>query len=219
LGGVIKLAYDMQTMLAQGNGSYAAGTATNEGGAYSNNPLYFDGARLILGSVAGSAYAGNNAVQMEQGSLNLTQTLRIALSKAAQNGGMPDVIVLSINAKQQLDEENENNRRYNDNLIEVIPGVQVNQLAWANGVAKIIPVPGFSFGSYTSPLSGNTVEDAYFLQSDEIEMPWLYAEGITVLELPAAVDYTLSQRYIAFSMTGLAIKAPIFMGKVRRLAI
>jgi|GEM_PF-1465844 len=214
--GMVKLAYDLQTMLAQGNGTYASGTGANEGGAYNNT--YFDGLRLILGSVAGSNYASNNAIQMEQGSLNLTQTIKAAVAKAAQAGGLPDVVVMSINAKEQLDQENETNKRYNDNLVEVIPGVQVNQIAWANGILKVLPVPGFSFGTYTSPVSGQTVEDVYFLQTDSISMPWLYAEGFTVLELPAAVDYTLSQRYIIFSMSGLAVKTPLFMGKARRPA-
>lgn len=216
-GGVTKIAYDIQTLVCQGNGSYASGTSSNEGGAYTTSPAPYDGLRLILGSVTGSNYASNNATQMEQGTINLTQTIRKALGQAAQLGGMPDLVVGTINAKTALDEENETNKRYND-VVEVVPGVQVNQLAWANGIANILAVPGFSFGTYTSPLSSQTVEDVYFLQTDQIEMPWLYNEGINVLELPAAVDYTLSQRYIVFHMVGLAVKAPLFMGKIRRIA-
>jgi hypothetical protein len=215
-GGVTKIAYDAQTLICQGNGSYSSGTASNEGGTYLNSPTSYDGLRLVLGSVTGSSYASNAAIQLEQGSLNMTQTLRQALGKAAMQGGIPDWIVMTINAKTQLDEENEQNKRYND-TVEVVPGVQVNQFAWANGIAKVLAVPGFSFGSYTSPLSGAPVEDVYFLQSDEIEIPWLYNEGITVLELPAALDYTLSQRYVIFQMLSLAVKAPLWMGKVRRL--
>jgi hypothetical protein len=216
-GGVIKIAYDVQTLILSGNGSYASGLAANEGGVYLNNPTSFDGCRLVLGSVSGSSYSGNNAVQLEQGSLNLTQALRRGLTQSAQNGGLPDWIVGTIMAKNQLDEENEQNKRYND-TVEVIPGVVVNQIAWANGNANILAVPGYSFGAYTSPISAANVEDVYFLQSDEIELPWLYNEGISVIELPAALDYTLSQRYIIFAMYGLAIKAPVFMGKVRRIA-
>lgn len=215
-GGMTKLAYDVQTMLFQGNGTYASGTAANEGGAY--NTAYFDGLRLVLGSVAGSNYASNNAVQGEQGTLNLTQQIKSSVAKAAQAGGIPDIVIMSINAKEQLDQENEGNRRYNDNMVEIIPGVQVNQIPWANGILKVLPVPGFSQGAYVSPLSGQLVEDVLFIQTDEVEMPWLWNEGITVIELPAALDYTLSQRYIAFCMYGLAVKAPPFMGKVRRLA-
>ncbi len=216
MGGITKIAYDVQTLICQGNGSYSSGTSSNEGGTYLTSPTSYDGLRLVLGSVTGSSYASNAAIQLEQGSLNMTQTLRQALGKAAMQGGIPDWIVMTINAKTQLDEENEQNKRYND-VVEVVPGVQVNQFAWANGIAKVLAVPGFSFGSYTSPLSGAPVEDVYLLQSDEIEIPWLYNEGITVLELPAALDYTLSQRYVIFSMLSLAIKAPLWMGKVRRL--
>ncbi len=205
-------------MICQGNGSYASGTAANEGGLEVTSPTYFDGLRLVLGSVAGSNYAANNAVQKEQGVLNLTQTIKSGLTQVGQQGGMPDVVVCTMNAKEILDQENENNKRWADNTVEAVPGIQVNQLIWANGTAKVIAVPGFSFGTYVSPLSGQTVEDVYFFNTDEVELPWLYAPGITTLELPAAVDYTLSQRYICFSIGSLAIKGQPFAGKVRRLA-
>lgn len=217
-GGVIKIAYDYETLMLQGNGSYAAGTAANEGGPYNSAPAYFDGMRLILGSVAGSGYSGNNAIQMEQGSLDLTRTIKANAAKVAQQGGKIDLAIMSINGKEQLDQENEGNKRYNDNTLEILPGVQVNQIPWANGIIKVIAVPGFGFGTYTSPLSGQPVEDVYLLQSDTVERPWLYSEGLTVIELPAAVDYTLSQRYILFQLGSMAIKGQPFAGKVRRLA-
>jgi hypothetical protein len=217
-GGVIKIAYDYETLMLQGNGSYASGTGANEGGPYNSAPAYFDGMRVILGSVSGSNYASNNAIQMEQGNLNLTQTIKAALGKIAQQGGKPDIVICTINGKEQLDLENEGNKRYNDATVEILPGVQVNQIPWANGMVKVIAVPGFGFGSYTSPVSGQPVEDTYILQSDTVERPWLYSEGLTVIELPAAVDYTLSQRYILFQIGSLAIKGQPFSGKVRRLA-
>ena len=220
LGGVIKIAYDYETLMLQGNGSFATGTGTNEGGPYVNTPPYFDGMRVILGSVAGSNYASNLAIQMEQGNLDLTRTIKAAAGKIAQQGGdMVDLVILSINGKEQLDQENEVNKRYNDATVEILPGVQVNQIPWANGVLKVIAVPGFGFGQYTSPLSGQQVEDVYLLSSSTVERPWLYSEGLTVIELPAAVDFTLSQRYILFQIGSLAIKGQPFCGKARRLAI
>ena len=217
-GGVIKIAYDYETLMLQGNGSFASGTGANEGGPYVNAPAYMDGLRLILGSVAGSNYAGNNAIQMEQGNLDFTRTIKAASSKIAQQGGEElDILVTTINGKEQLDQENEANKRYNDATVEILPGVQVNQIPWANGSLKVIAVPGFGFGSYTSPVSGQPVEDAYLLSSSTIERPWLYSEGLTVIELPAAVDYTLSQRYILFQIGSLAVKGQPFCGKVRRL--
>lgn len=217
-GGVIKIAYDYETLMLQGNGSYAAGTAANEGGPYNNAPAYFDGMRVILGGVTGSNYAGNFALQMEQGNLDLTRTIKALAAKSAQQGGKMDIAIMSINGKEQLDQENEGNKRYNDSTVEILPGVQVNTIPWANGMLKVVPVPGFGFGTYTSPLSGQSVEDVYLIQSDTVERPWLYSEGLTVIELPAAVDYTLSQRYILFQIGSLAIKGQPFGGKVRRLA-
>ncbi len=216
--GMTKLAYDVQTLLCQGNGTYAAGTAANEGGLYSSSPQYFDGLRLILGAVSGSVYAGNSATQLTQGPLSLTQAAKKVAAIAAQQGGIPDLFVTTINGKDQLDEENSANKRYTESTVEIVPGVQVNQIPWANGMLKVIAVPGFSFGTYTDAVSGATVEDAYVLQSDMLEIPWLFAEGITILELPTALDYTLSSRYIPFAMYGLAVKAPLWMGKVRRIA-
>lgn len=218
MGGVIKIAYDYETLILQGNGSYASGTAANEGGPYNASPAYFDGLRLVLGSVTGSNYSGNFAVQMEQGGLNLTQTIKAEASKIAQQGGMPDLAIMTINGKEQLDIENEGNKRYNDNTLEILPGVVVNQIPWANGMLKVVAVPGFAFGTYTSPLSSQPVEDVFLLQSDTVELPWLFADGLTVIELPAAVDYTLSQRYILFQIASLAVKGQPFAGKVRRLA-
>ena len=141
LGGVTKLAYDYQTMICQGNGSYSGGTAANEGGLEVTSPVYFDGLRLVLGSVAGSNYSANNAVQKEQGVLNLTQTIKSGLTQVGQQGGMPDVVICTMNAKEILDQENENNKRWADNTVEAVPGIQVNQLIWANGTAKVIAVP------------------------------------------------------------------------------
>lgn len=217
-GGVLKIAYDYETLMLQGNGSYASGTGANEGGPYNSAPAYFDGMRLVLGSVAGSNYSGNNAVQMEQGNLDLTRTIKAAAAKVAQQGGRPDLAIMTVNAKEALDQENEGNKRYNDATVEILPGVQVNQIPWADGTLKVMTVPGFGFGTYTSPLSGQPVEDVYLLQSDTVERPWLYSEGLTVIELPAAVDYTLSQRYILFQLGSLAIKGQPFSAKVRRIA-
>lgn len=211
-GGATKIAYDLQTMIIQGNATFAGGTASSEAGAY--NGAYFDGMRQIMGSVAGTNYANNGASQIDQASLNITESLQTGLAKSAQLGGMPKVAVMSMIAKQKLDIENQNNKRYND-VEDVIPGLRANKIAWANGDITILAVPGFSFGSYNRSSDNVLVEDIYFFDPDQAVIPWLFSENLTTIELPDAVDFTLSSRYILMQMAGFALREPLFSGKVR----
>jgi len=212
---MVVLARDVQyTMLSQ-TSSYTSGTSSNEGGNYNANG--FDGLRVILGSVSGSNYSSNNAIQAEIGTLNILESLQFVASKAANNGGHPDLVIMSMNSKQALDTEQQGNRRYNDDKREIIPGLRVNQISAADGDLDVLPVPGTTLGSYTSPLTSNTVEDMYVLDSSMLWLRWLYSDSFTVLEIPSGVDSQLSSRYIVFCMFGLEVGAPLFAGKVRRL--
>ena len=212
--GMVVLARDIQyTMFAQ-TSTFATGTTANEGGNYNTNG--FDGLRVILGSVSGSNYSANSAIQTEVGTLNITETTKFVASKGANAGGNPDLVLLSMVAKDAMDTENMNNRRYNEGT-EINAGLKVNQLQAANGMLDILPVPGTTIGSYASPITGSTVEDIYVLDSNTIGLVWLYADNFTVLEIPSGVDSQLSSRYIVFCMYGLEVAAPLFCGKARRL--
>jgi len=216
--GMVKLAADVQQMIMRGNGTNAGGTDQNEGGAYSNNPLYFDGWRGQIGGYG--SFAGNGAVQVDIASLNILESIQNAAAQAANNGGMPTAVFLSMNAKQALDTEMQNMRHYTDpaNMIEIIPGVRCNKVAWANGELVIIPVPGVTIGSYNRTSDGALVEDIYVIDESVNYLRWLYSEGFTVLEIPAGFDNTLSQKFIIFGMYGLELAAPLFCAKARRLA-
>jgi hypothetical protein len=212
--GMIKLATDVQGTILQGNASNATGTSASEAGLYNGNA--FDGLRGILGSQG--TFAANNAIQVDIGSLNVTETLQSVATKAANNGGMPDMVMMTMNAKQALDQENQGNRRYNDSQLEIIPGVHVNRVAWANGELDILPVPGNTFGQYNRASDNALVEDMYVLDTKTITLRWLYSESFTVLQIPSGVDGVLSERFIIFGMFGMEVAAPIFCGKARRLA-
>lgn len=214
--GMTRLATDIQyTMFAQ-TSSYVSGTSSNEGGNYNANA--FDGLRVILGSVSGSNYSSNSAIQTDIGTLNITETCKYVAAKGANAGGNPDLILLSMTAKDALDTENMNNKRYNDEKNKITAGLQVNQLLAANGLLDLVPVPGTTMGTYTSPTTSQTVEDIYVLDSSTIWLRWLYADNFTVLEIPSGVDSQLSSRYIVFAMYGLEVAAPLFCGKSRRAA-
>ena len=191
---MVKIAADVQQMLMRGNGTNASGTDQTEGGAYSTSPLYFDGWRGQLGSVG--SFAGNNAIQVDIATLNMLESIQNVAAQAANLGGMPSAVFLSMNAKQALDSEQQNNQRYQSDSIEIIPGVRVNKVAWANGELAIIPVPGVTIGAYNRTADGALVEDLYVIDEAVNYLRWLYAEGFTVLEIPAGFDNTLSQKYI-----------------------
>lgn len=214
--GMTVLARDVQYFMFAGNSTYASGTSSNEAGNYLVNG--FDGLRMITGSVSGTNYSGNNALQADQGTLNQHQSIKFVASKIADNGGFPDLVLETMSGKEALDTELGDKRWYTDNTTEVIAGVTVNRIQAASGLLDVLPVPGTTIGTYTSPTTSQTVEDIYVLDSSKIWLRWLYADNFTVLEIPSGVDSVLSSRYIVFGLYGLEVAAPLFTGKVRRVA-
>jgi hypothetical protein len=213
--GMTKLAMDAQWAIMQGNASTSGGAgASTELGAYNANA--FDGFRSQLGNVG--SYTGNNAVVTDIGNLNMLESLQSASAKMADKGGNPTLVFMGMNAKQALDSEQQNNKRYQEDRVDIIPGVRANQVAWANGNLTLVPVPGTSIGTYTRSSDSATVEDMYILDEQMITLRWLYSESFTVLQIPTGVDGQLSNRHIIFGMFGLEVAAPLFCGKTRRLA-
>lgn len=209
-----RLATDLQYYIFQGNATNSGGLSTNEQGLYNANGI--DGFRGVFGSTG--SFSGNNAIQADIASLNILESIQSVAARAANNGGMPSAIFLSMNSKQALDTEQQSNRRYNDDTIEIIPGVRVTQVAFANGNMAVVPVPGNMMGTYNRTSDSALVEDLYVVDESNIKLRWLYSEGFTVLQIPSGVDSQLSDRYIIFALYGLELAAPIFNGKVRRLA-
>lgn len=212
--GAIRLATDIQYTLFQGNATNSSGTGTQEAGLYNANA--FDGLRGVLGSVG--SFSSNNAIQQDISSLNITESIRTAATKAANNGGFPSAVVMSLNAKEALDIENSNNRRYNDDMVEIIPGVKCSKLVYSYGELVIIPVPGNTLGTYNRTSDSALVEDIYILDENTVKGRWLYSDSLTTLQIPSGVDGVLSERWILFSMTGLEQAAPLFNAKVRKLS-
>lgn len=212
---MVKLASDAQWAMMQGNATNSSGSpsASNELGAY--NALAFDGFRGVTGSVG--AFSGNNAVQVDQGSLNMLESMQSCAAAQAQNGGRPSLAFMTINSKQLLDTEQQNNRVYMEQTTEIIPGLTANQIVFANGKIVICPVPGSSIGQYNRTSDSKLVEDIYILDERGIWIRWLYSETWTVLQIPSGVDGVLSDRVIIFGLFGLQQAMPIYSGKVRRV--
>ena len=210
---MVKLASDMQWAMMQGNATNTpSADATTEKGIY--NALAFDGFRGVTGSVG--AFSANNAVQVDQGSLNILESIQNCAATQAQNGGRPSLAFLSINSKQLLDTEQQNNRVYMEQTTDIIPGLSANQIVFANGKIVLCPVPGSSIGTYLRTSDSKSVEDIYVLDERGIWIRWLYSESWTVLQIPSGVDGKLSDRIIIFGMMGLQQAMPIYSGKVRR---
>lgn len=209
------LARDVQYFLFQGNSSTSGGAGlATELGAYNANG--FDGCRQILGSQG--VYSGNNAIQFDAGTLTLTQSIKYVAAKGANAGGNPDLAFPGINSKEAIDDENENKKLYTEGMVEGPAGIKINQISYANGMIDLLPIPGNTIGTYTRASDSATVEDIPVLDSSKCWIRWLYADNFTVLEIPSGVDSQLSSRYIVFGMFGFELNAPLFMGKVRRLA-
>ena len=208
--GMTRLAMDVQNQILMGNASNAGGTASQEAGLYNANG--FDGMRGVIGSQG--VFAGNNAVQVDIGNAGYGESLQNAASSVANAGGAPSIAFMSINAKQGIDQENQNDRRYNDEKQQIIPGVNVQSILWANGKLDLVPFAGNTLGSYS--YNGGTVEDIYVLDESTVTVRWLYSESFTVLQLPVGYDNTLSERLLVFGMFGLELAAPAFSAKVRR---
>lgn len=211
---IIRLSTDVQYYMFQGNASNSGGTGSQEAGLYNANG--FDGCRGQLGSVG--TFSGNNAIQVDVSSLNMTESIKTAASRSANNGGNPSAVIMSINAKQALDIENENRKQYTDQTVEMIPGVKINQIPYSNGMLDVIAVPGNTIGTYNRTSDGALVEDMYILDESTVKLRWLYDEGFTTIQIPTGVDGVLSDRWITFAMQGLELAAPLWCAKVRRLA-
>lgn len=208
----ITLSRVIQRQIFQGNlsTSSGAGSAT-ELGAY--NPNGIDGLRSVAGSQG--TFSTNNAIQIDRGSLSLTAAVRKGAAQVDSNGGVPSAVIMSSTLKQVLDDENATNQRYNNDFVEIAPGVRTNKLTCSVGDLAVVSVPGTTIGSYLYPTLNSTVEDAYVLDEDGVILRWLFNEGFTVLQIPSGVDGKLSSRWIIFYIACLELATPPFMCKVR----
>ncbi|MGI0133445.1 MAG: hypothetical protein ACREBW_00605, partial [Candidatus Micrarchaeaceae archaeon] len=58
-------------------------------------------------------------------------------------------------------------------------------------------------------------EDVYIVDETTMSFPFLGSAVPTTIEIPMGFDRTLVRRYIMFWMFGLAMKIPVFNGKIR----
>lgn len=203
--GVTAIAHRLQKTILQGNADTAAKTAADEEGLYNANA--FTGLRFLLGT----PNAANTPVVLDKGSNSYIAAFNSVTASILNNGGIPSAIVGSPGQYALWVNELLATIRQGAGSTGA-QGLNFSDVLTAAGPLPFLAVPGDGIGTYT--LSG-TREDIYVLDEDTISVPWLGSDSITTLEIPVGVAGALTRLYIMFTMTGLAVKAPLFNAKVR----
>lgn len=211
-GGLRAVAHKVQKQLFSGTSTESGGTINNEYGIY--EPNGFDGLRYLK-RAEGTAYDVAPLTNP-----TTTGAIRSALNYAAvqtvQNGGSPTIIWAHPEDKALFDQQQDPNVRYMEPLTNVAPGVVTNVVNTVNGPLPIAIVPGDSISTYSYTGSGfTTARDMYILDEQGISIPFLGAEGPTVLDIPMGIAGQLTHMYVIFGMWGLALEAPTWQQKVR----
>jgi hypothetical protein len=211
-GGLRAIAHKMQKTIFQGQATNSGGTASNELGLYDANS--FDGLRSILNQT----YVENvDPATSPATTGNMRRAIDEACTPVMDAGGSVSIAYLRATEKTTFDTQQDENVRYTDTRVAIVPGVLTNAVNTIFGPLPLVPVPGDSIGHYTatSTYSGNDVADIYLLDESTISMPFLGSEGPTVLDIPIGISGQLTHLYILFGMWGLAVKAIPWSNKVR----
>jgi hypothetical protein len=96
-----------------------------------------------------------------------------------------------------------------------LPGIPPVQMVSTNqGDLPLFVIPGYHLGSYVS--GGNTFQDIFVLNSEDLEMPYLGNPEPSVLTIPMGVNGQLVQMAIVYCMYGLVSLAPsLNLGRVQ----
>lgn len=215
--GLRAMAHRLQAQIFSGHATNSGGLASNELGLYNANA--FTGLRSILNTARvknvdpydSSAVAGTMRHAWNQAAVEIMQA----------GPGVPSVIFMNPVDKEIFDAAQDQNVRYQDNLVNVGVGVTTNVVNTVFGPLPLFPIPGDAISSYTTSAitlpsdPSETVRDSYMLDLTSMSLPYLGSEGVTVLEIPTGVSGQLTKMYILFGMWGLAVKAPSYSNKVR----
>lgn len=202
-----------QKTILMGNWTDNTGTLTNEKGPYDQDS--FDGLRKILNTAA--------AVDVDPATApDTTGSIRRAIDAATvtvtEAGGQPTAILGAPFEQITFNEQQETKERVIVNQSgsqELTVGERVTRVNTIAGILPFYGIPGGAVSSYTAAVSGNTVRDMLVLDESAISIPYLGAEGPTVLQIPIGVTGQLTELFIIFFMGGLAVEAPTWQNKIR----
>lgn len=211
MGGLRAISHRMQSQIFSGHSTDSGGLASNELGLYDANA--FTGLRSILNSARAKNVDGRDAN-------STSKEMRSAWNQACVeimqiSPGRPNVIFLSPLDKELFDSMQDDNVRYQSDLVNVAVGVNTNVVNTVFGALPLFPIPGDAIGAYTAVSPAEEVRDSYLLDMTSMSLPYLGSEGVTTLEIPVGISGQLTKMFIFFGMWGLAVKAPTYSNKVR----
>jgi len=210
-GGLRAMAHRMQSQIFSGHSTNSGGLSSNELGAYNANA--FTGIRSILSASTHWVDPYDTATTAGTMRHRWNQAAVEIMNRAP---GVPSVIFMNPLDKEIFDAAQDQNVRYQDNLVNVAVGVNTNVVNTVFGSIPLFPIPGDAISAYTpSANPAEEVRDSYLLDMTSFSLPYLGSEGITTLEIPIGVSGQLTKMYILFGMWGLAAKAPTYSNKVR----
>lgn len=213
MGGITAIANKDQSLVLQGNYSTNTGTVNNEDGAYDQKG--FNGLRKLLKGAATSLTKADDETYIH--------AINHAIAQIANEGGnVEDTLVLrSFGASLAIDAELQQFYRIDKEapaggFDSALSRAGIRNVAGA--LSKFVPVPSKAQGSgigYYDIAGPTTVEDIYVCDPGGIEKPYLGSSTPTVLELPVGFNGRLTNVYVIFLMTGLAVFIPSFHRKIR----
>lgn len=222
-----------QATTAPTHGASVPNDGTTEDGLYIPNS--FVGLRVMLSSNANTVLSGfypasggfsPNVVDAAAPTTAVTNPITQAVQTLAQNivnyGGEPSAIYLSARAAGKINQELTQFVRFTSSDVSggLVSGAMVRSIDTVSGELPLIIIPGNSIGTYTAvggPNNGILCEDIYVVDETTMSLPFLGSAVPTTIEIPMGFDRTLVRRYIMFWMFGLAMKIPVFNGKVRAI--
>jgi len=209
--GLQAIAHRVQYQIFSGHSTDNTGTANNELGLY--DPNAFTGLRSILNTAR-----AKNVDPLAATPEDIRRAINQAAVEVMQQGGRISMMYGSPLDKEVFDAQQDKNVRYTQELVNVAVGVMTNAVNTVFGALPYGVLVGDAIGAYVPtvlPSGWTTARDLYLLDERTITMPYLGAEGPTILDIPIGISGQLTHLFIIFGMWGLAVKAPTFSNKVR----
>ncbi|HET9613595.1 MAG TPA: hypothetical protein VFP22_02185 [Candidatus Limnocylindrales bacterium] len=209
--GLQAIAHRVQYQIFSGHSTDNTGTANNEKGLY--DPNAFTGLRSILNTAR-----AKNVDPLASTPEDIRRAINQAATEVMQQGGKVSMLWGSPLDKEVFDAQQDKNVRYMQDLVNVAVGVTTNAVNTVFGALPYGVLVGDAIGAYVPdvvPSGWTTARDLYLLDERGITMPYLGAEGPTILDIPIGISGQLTHLFIIFGMWGLAVKTPTFQNKVR----
>lgn len=217
--GLRAVAAKMQKWIFSGT-TDSGGDSDNELGFF--DPNGFTGLRSLLNTARVHNVDGTDTNASIRAAVN---GAAVEIMQSVTTNG-PQVAYLSPVVKEIIDEQQDKNLMYTNNLTDIALGMRVNSINTVFGPIPLFPIPGDAIGTYeadgnslgadgTTSVSGETVSDIYLVDESTITLPYLGTPGPTVLDIPIGISGQLTHLFIIFGMWGLALKVPVMNNKVR----